>query len=331
MNKLSIENTLLEFNNEIKKTGSIEKGLENYLNEQFKEFDGLIDYENYKEQIFEQFKISLTLHLIFPKKEIDNTLANTLSQYDYEFLDEQIEVFNYLVQYDKACIIKNKKVFYRLTKVLDKIFEHLKALDKWNELNESENILQKGIALTNHPKVKDAITPRIKTIKDNLELNNIDSNNLMLDLYEKFDSNPLNITAMFYSLQFLDIENFLIDNKEGIETLYNQRIYLNSAKQLEDTHIFNSCKISIYLYFIERNIVNLTLQLKNNIPYKSLANYTNTLVNSFFEYDFNSNLTKKHIEKEVQLKTHFNNLEILEFRNKKNYQEHPIFNDIKFG
>ncbi len=331
MNKLSIENTLLEFNNEIKKTGSIEKAFVNYLNEQFKEFDGLIDYENYKKQIFGQFKTSQTLHLIFSKKEIHNTLANTLSQYDYEFLDEQIEVFNYLVQYDKACIIDDQKKYYRLNTLLCKVFEHLEALEKWHELEKSEDILKKGIARTPHPIVSDAIKPRIKTINDSLELNPIQSNEIMLNIYNEFESNPLEITAMYNSLQHLKKENFLIDEKQNLETLFNQQTFLNSAKILEDTHIFNSCKITSYLLYKEKTIIDLSLQLNKHIPYTQLSKYMNTLIDSFFDYEYKSNLSKKHIEKEVQLKTHFNNLEILEFRTKMNYQEHPIFNDIKFG
>jgi len=331
MNKFTIEQIILEFKNELQKTGSIEKALENYLNEQFKEFDGLIDYENYKKQIFEQFKISQTLHSISSKKEINSTLLNTLSTYDYNYLDEQIEIFYKLIEYDKACIIDDQKIYYRLNTLLCKIFEHLETLEKWHEFEESEDILKKGIARTSHPIVSDAIKPRIKTINDSLELNPIQSNEIMLNIYNDFESNPLEITAIYNSLQHLKKENFLIDEKQNLETLFNQQTFLNSAKILEDTHIFNSCKITSYLLYKEKTIIDSSLQLNKNIPYTQLAKYMNILIDSFFDYIYKSNLTENHIEKEVQLKTYFNNLEILEFRNKKNYQEHPIFNNIKFG
>lgn len=331
MNKLSTEKIFQEFYDEVKKTNNIEQAFTNFIENELKAFDGEIDYSEYKELIFKQFKITQTLHLINSKKEIDNTLINTLSQYNYDFIDEQIEIFNKLIEFDKACIIDEKKVFYRLTTLLNKIFEHLEALKKWHKINKSENILERGIARTSHPIVKDAITPRIKTIKNNLELNPIKSNEIMLDIYKKFESNPLEISMMYASLEYLKKENFLIENKEGIETLYNQQIYLNSAKIIEDYHIFDSCKIYSYLFYKEKTLMDLNLQLNKNIPHKTLANYINILTESFFDYEFSSNLTKNHIEKEVQLKSPFYNLQILEYRTKKNYQEYPIFEDIKFG
>lgn len=331
MDKLSIEEIIQEFNNEAKKTNNLEQAFKNYIESELKEFDGEIDYSELKESIFEQFKTSQTLHLLNSKKEIDNTLINTLSQYSYVFLDEQIEIFHKLIEFDKACIIDEKKVFYRLTTLLNKIFEHMEALKKWHKINQSENILEKGIARTSHPIVKDAIKPRIKTIKNNLELNPIKSNEIMLDIYEKFESNPLEISTMYVSLQHLKKENFLIENKEGIETLYNQQTYLNSAKIIEDYHIFDSCKIYSYLFYKEKTLIDLGLQLNKNIPHKTLANYINILTESFFDYEFSSNLTKNHIEKEVQLKSPFYNLEILEYRTKKNHQNYPIFEDMKFG
>lgn len=331
MKKFTIKEILEKFNNEVLKTNNVELGFKTYIENELKEFDGEIDYTEFKEQIFKQFKITQTFHIITSEKEIDSTLKNTLSQYDYDFLDEQNEIFRELVNFDKACIVDGKKIFYRLNTLLFKIFQHLEVLIKWHDLNESENILEKGIARTPHPKVIDAIAPRIKTIKDTLALNPIKSNKLMLDIYKNFEENPLEINYMYYSLQDLKKENFLIENKEGIETLYNQQVYLNSAKKLEDTHIFNSCKIISYLLYKEKALINISLQLNKNVPYTTLANYMNTLIDSFFDYEYESNLTKNHIKKEVQIKTLFNNVEIYEYRTKKNFQEHPIFNDIKFG
>lgn len=331
MDKLSTKEIFEKFNNEVQKTNSVELGFKNYIENELKEFEGLIDYTDYKKQIFKQFKIVQTLHPITSKKEIDSTLENTLSQFNYEFLDEQIEVFKELVNFDKACIIDGKQIFFRLNTLLFKIFQHLEALIKWHELNESENILEKGIARTPHPKVIDAITPRIKTIKDGLELNPIKSNEILLDIYKNFEKNPLEVNYMYYSLQYIKKENFLLDDKEGLETLYNQQVYLNSAKKLEDTHIFNSCKIASYLLYKEKALINSSLQLNKNIPYTTLANYMNILIDSFFDYEYKSNLTKNHIKKEVQIKTPFNNIEIYEYRTKKNFQEHPIFSDITFG
>lgn len=331
MDKLSIKEIFEKFNNELLKTNNIESALINFIENELKAFDGEIDYSEYKELVFEQFKISQSIHYLSSKKEIETTLKNTLVQYNYEFLNEQIKVFNELIKYDKACIIDGNKVFYRLNILLNKILEHLSALEKWKDLDDSDNFIERGISRTKHPKIIDAITPRIKTIKDYSNLNPTSSSKILLNIYEQFEMNPLEINAIYGTIHKFKEEQFLLEDKEGLKTLFNQKTYLNSSKILEDTHIFDSCKITSYLFYKENTLIDLSLQLKEHIPYTTLANYINILMDSFFDYEFTSNLTKKHLKKEVQLKTYFYDLEIFEYRTKKNYQEHPIFDDAKFG
>lgn len=196
-NKLSIKEIFEKFNHELLKTNNIELALINFIENELKEFDDEIDYSEYKELVFKKFKISQSIHDLSSKKEIETTLENTLALYNYEFLNEQIKVLNELIKYDKACIIDGEKVFYRLNTLLNKIFEHLGALEKWKDLDDSDNFIERGIARTKHPKVTDAITPRIKTIKDYSNLNPTTSSKILLNIYEQFEMNPLEINAIY--------------------------------------------------------------------------------------------------------------------------------------
>jgi len=108
----------------------------------------------------------------------------------------------------------------------------------------------------------------------------------------------------------------------------NQATYLNSATKLEDTHIFKSCQIYSFSMYKDESLYNKAFQLEENIQNKDLVKYINILMNSFFDYEFESNLNTNHLKKEIQLKDTFNDLEILEFRTKRNYKEHPIFKNL---
>ncbi|RXJ90632.1 hypothetical protein CRV01_05645 [Arcobacter sp. CECT 8983] len=299
-----------------------------FIDESLKEFKDDVNYEEVKELILDIYNITKTLEYIDSKKEENSILENTLSMYEYDFQDEQIEVFKELIKYDKSCIMNDKRVFYRLTILLEKIFSHLEALNNLSELEQIDCAIQRGIAKTKHPKVIEAITPKIKTLKDYQLINNTPSSQTALNIYNEFNSNPLEISAMYYVLNYIDKDTFLEKNKEKIDTLYNQRNFLNSASKLEDTQIFRSCQISSFILYKKGVLADITLNLNKHIPYTTLAKCINNLLNSFFDYMFNSNLSKKHIEKQVQTRDFFNGLEILEYRTKSNYKKHPIFENI---
>ena len=326
-NKIEIKQKFQEFNNLIIETKDIGKAVEIFIDNQIKKLEGEVDFAELKTLLLSQLKASKTLTYLQDKNEIKETLENTLNQFEYHFKDEQIEVFYELIKYDKSIIYDEDKIFYRLNILLIKIFEHLESLTILNELEYEDNIIKRGIAKTSHPIVKDAITPRIKTLTDYQNLNNSKESKLMLNLYEDFLDNPLEIRAMY---QGIKIGNpiFIGEEKNLINTLFSQEIYLNSATKLEDTHIFKSCQIYSFSYYKDDNLINKSLQLNENIKNKELIKYINSLMESFFEYEFESNLNTSHLKKEIQLKDTFNNLEIIEFRTKRNKKEHPIFKDL---
>lgn len=325
--KINIKEVFQEIHDLYIETKNIEKAVQIYFDNQIKEFEGEIDFSELKTILLSKIKATKTLAYIQDKNEAQKVLQNTLKQFDYEFKEEQIEVFKELIKYDKSIIYDEDKIFYRLNILLLKIFEHLDSLLVLNELEDEDDIIKKGIAKTTHPIVKDAITPRIKTFKDYQKFNDSKESKLMVNLYEDFLENPLKIRVIYQGIK-IGTPTFIGEEKDLINTLFNQEIYLNSATKLEDTHIFKSCQIYSFSYYKDDNLINKSLELNENIKNKNLIKCVNTLMESFFEYEYESNINASHLKKEIQLKDTFNNLEIIEFRTKRNKKEHPIFKDL---
>lgn len=327
-NKVNIQKTFKEIEELLIETNDIEKTIELFFNKEIKDLEGIVDFSELKKLMITQAKASKTLHSIYEEDDDENILENTLKQFDYEFENEQKEIFKELIKYDKAIIYDENKVFYRLNHLILKIFEHIDTLSILNNLENEEDIIKRGIAKTPHPIVKDAITPRVKTIKDYHQLNDSKESKLMKNLYTSFSENPLETRAMYQGINTPYQANFIGEEKELVNTIFNQEKYLNSATKLDDVHIFKSCQIYSYSFYKENTLVDSALQLKKHIPYRTLSKYINTLMNSFFDYEFESKLNTTHISKEVQMRDNFNNLEILEYRTQRNKKEHPIFEDI---
>lgn len=326
--KINIQKVIQEIYNLYMKTKDIDKAVEIYLEDEIKEFEGIIDFTELKNLLYSQLKASKTLHLLENKVDIEQTLINTLKQYKYEFKDEQIEIFKKLITYDKAIIYDEDKIFYRLNILIILIFQHLESLNELNNLEEEKDIVKRGIVKTIHPIVKNAIIPRIKTFKDYQKFNDSRESKLMINLYNDYLDNPLEIRAMYNGINLNGKEAFIGKEKELINTLFEQETYLNSATKLEDIHIFRSCQICSFSIYKENHLINKALQLSNFIPINKLAKYINILMDSFFDYEFESKLNKSHIEKEIQTKDYFNDIEIVEFRTKRNYKENPIFENL---
>lgn len=326
--KIKISNIFQDVLNLYIETKDIEKAVQIYFENETKEIEGIIDFSDFKVSVLSQVKASKTLQYVDDKNELQHILFNTLNQFDYQFKDEQIEIFKELIKYDKSIIYDEDKIFYRLNILLIKIFEHLEALNRLNDLENESGIVKRGIVKTTHPIIKDAINPRIKTFKDYQQFNDSKESKLMVNLYNDYLENPLEVRAMYQGLNSTGIDSFIGEEKELVNTLFQQQEYLNSATKIEDTHIFRSAQIYSFSFYKENDLTNKALQLKETIKSKNLVNYMNILMESFFDYEFKSKLNTTHINKEIQMKDNFNNLDILEFRTKRNRKEHPIFEEL---
>jgi len=297
---------------EIKANNDIKQSLHRIFISELGDFSNNLHIDKIINKIF----IQNSLHSITDKKEIEATLSNTLSNYNYQFQNEQIHIFKELIKYDYACMNDDKKIFYKLELLLTNIFSHLESLDKLYAL-ENKELHEKGIAKTPHPIIKDAITPRQKHIKESIKYNPTKSNELQLKIYNEFKNNPLEINLMYTIISQFGKEVFKNIDNEILDTLFNQEVYLNSATKLEDYHIYTSCQISSFSIYKQDKISN-----------EKLANYIDTLLKIFFDDMFKKPLKRQHISKQIQVKSSFNATFIYEYQTKKNYKEHPIFQNV---
>lgn len=310
--KINLNELFLTISKDLEKTNNLKQSLKNVLIKQLGDFSNNLHID----KIINKILIEQSLHQIINKEEIEATLNNTLSNYNYHFQNEQIHIFKELIKYDYACMNDDKKVFYKLDLLLINIFSHLESLDKLYAL-ENKEFHEKGIAKTRHPIIKDAITPRQKHIKESIKYNPTKSNELQLKIYNEFKNNPLEINLMYTIISQFGKEVFKNIDNEILDTLFNQEVYLNSATKLEDYHIYTSCQISSFSIYKQDKISN-----------EKLANYIDTLLKIFFDDMFKKSLKRQHISKQIQVKSSFNATFIYEYQNKKNYKEHPLFKNV---
>lgn len=316
MEKINTQKLFYNLIDEIKQVQDLNQFIKNIFQEDINELSKIIDIEAILSNFLNEILITQSLYSVTNETEIKNTLENTLSNFDYDFANEQKEIFKDLVKYDQAYTCKNQTIFYKLNILLETIFAHLETLEKLNVLEDKE-IHERGIAKTSHPTVKNAITPRQKHINESILYNPTLSNELQKRIYDEFEENSFEIDMMYFVINQFGKDVFKNISKENLDTLFNQSTYLNSAVKLEDVHIYTSCQISsfsIYKY--------------DKISKEKLANYIDTLLKIFFDDMFQKPLTRQHISKPIQVKSSFNATFIYEYQNKKNYKEHPLFKNV---
>ncbi|MFA7090714.1 MAG: hypothetical protein WC149_02550 [Arcobacteraceae bacterium] len=310
--KINLNKLFKEVIKDLAVTNDLKQSLKNILIIQLGDFSENLHID----KLINKILIEQSLHEITNKEEIEDTLNNTLSNYNYQFQTEQIEIFKELIKYDYSSICENKKIFYKLNSLLANISLHLESLDKLYALEDKE-LHKKGIAKTPHPIIKDAITPRINHIKESIKYNPTASNELQLKIYNEFKNNPEEINLMFTIISLFGKEVFKNINSEILDTLFNQKVYLNSATKIEDYHIYTSCQITSFSIYKQDKILN-----------ERLVNYIDELLKIFFDEVFDKPLTRKHITKPIQFKSSFNGTLIYEYQTKKNYKENPIFKNV---
>ena len=295
--------------------------------QQLKELETFIDISYLEEIIKEQVKLFNSAYSSNDRLEKKEALRNTLSFIEIDLTLTQLKIFYKLIEFDKIVYLEGTKIFLKLFYLIYILFIHDESLEKLYDL-ENKLLNEKGIAKTSHPIVNDAIVPRIKNLNENLKYNPIRSNKIQAKIYKEFQENPLEIDAMYSVINQFDKSIFKNENSEVLNTIYNQRTYLNSAVKLEDYHIYTSCQILCFSMYRKNSLVNYDLKIKKRISNNKIAFYIDTIVKSFFHDVFDKPLTRHHINKPIQVKCYFNDFPIHEYRTKTNYKPNPIFENV---
>lgn len=262
------------------------------------------------------------------KESLENNGSNTVETFN-NIISQMLNNLND-DEIDKEEVKKlSLEIFELITSIIKptKNIELTKMLNHYELVfeNETINIFQELISLNKNylgliniflfivAIHKEAIKPKIKYFKDGLENNNIEANRFGLNIYKEFEKDSL---GLILALQILDINLIKDIDKSTIDTLNNQKEFLNSHEKIEDYHIFKS----IQLYAIQ--LVKNTHFTDNQI-----TQYVNTIINDIFKDTlFESNLTNSHIKKTIQYKCQFYDLPLLEFQTATNKKIFPLFN-----
>lgn len=317
LEKTDSDKMLYQFINNFKQTKNINHSIQKIFQDDINELSKIIDIETIISNFLNENLITQSLYSVTNETEIKNTLENTLSNFDYDFTNEQKEIFKDLVKYDQSYNNENQAIFYKLNTLLETIFSHIETLEKLDFLEDKE-IHERGVAKTSHPTVKDAITPRQNHIAESILYNPTQSNELQKRIYDEFEENSFEIDMMYFVINQFGKDIFKNISKEKLDTLFNQSTYLNSSVKLEDVHIYTSCQISSFSIYKHAKISK-----------EKLANYIDEVLKSFFEDMFKKPLTRQHLSKPIQIKSFFNGTIIYEYQTKKNYKEHPLFKNVQ--
>jgi hypothetical protein len=303
MQSINPENLWLEIEESFRKNGyNKEETFNNIISQML---DNLNDDEMDKEQLKTLSLEILEVQSSFIQSSNKSNLTEILNQYNHQFEDETIQIFQELISL-------NKIYLYHINLFLLMVSLHKESLSILEQL-ENESVHIRGIAKTKHPIVKDAIKPKMKYFRDSLENNNIEANKIGLNIYKEFENDSLGLTL---ALQLFDSNLMPQMDKSTIDTLKNQKEFLNSNEKIEDYHIFKS----IQLYAIQ--LVKNTHFTDNQI-----TQYVNTIINDIFKDTvFESNFTNSHIKKTIQYKCQFYALPLLEFQTATNKKTFPLFN-----
>ena len=201
-------------------------------------------------------------------------------------------------------------------------------IDKYHEIKENSENKELSLILSKCEKNDELVNPKINTLNKAYQ---ITKSNDVLDsvkIYKKFKENPIETDMVLNLISGFSDEH--IDHD-----LLNANAFRNARENLECNHIgFDEDKImeslAIYIFSIykEGSYLNKLLQLHKELSRSKVAEITNTILPCVFKNYEDTDFTYRHthVTKDTQQYSTFLDFKVplLEFRNKKNKQEHPF-------
>lgn len=289
-----------------------------YIEEQAKDIKESVDIEPIIQEALYYIKNASNVKPISIDDDPNQILNDTLNLcYVHKFESElALESFKELAKYDKVFHSDQGKHFHKIYQMLSIMVQYKELIENLEKL-EDESVHNRGIAKTKYENVSEAIQPNLHHYEKALEFNDIEENKLAYNIAQAFNSNPREVNAVLETFDSNLIKDLTLSQKKTFE---NQNTFYNSSEKLEDTHLFRSCQITCINLFKKQQPFAI-IEAPTN---EKLANYINHIFNDFFDM-YESKLNRNHINKLIQTKTYFLNIEIFEYQTAKNKKEHPIF------
>ncbi len=320
-NKNKIYNDLISLST---KHNDINNVINEFVNINTEDINDIVDRESIKEFILDQYYIYNSAYSPKDIKERRSIFDNMFVKEEKESFSDIYELLFELTKYDKIVIINNSRYFTKVMTMICLLYSHKEKLELLYKLEEEESHLDKGMALLKNPHRDKTVQSRINTVKDSQKICSNQSNNTLLNVMNEYKIKPQETDYMLYQL-INARRHFKLDEKK-LEVFFNCRNYFNAAQLIEDFHIVESARLYSFVLFRGNNLLNQMLDITKTPNNTRLADIVNSIMTLFFE-DFNHKLTYKHIKKNIQSKSTFFDLELLEYRTPKTHKSHPVFND----
>jgi len=311
----------------LKKGLTLEVIADNIIRDSEEFLEGTFDLSSVRDEM--QFIIMLS-KAQDPKDDLEKEEAftNTINEYkeiDTDYIRNELKEFS---KFDKVIIQDGKPYLAKLTTLLSITFSHINMIKAYQEIKENSKNKELSLILSKCEKNEELINPKINTLNTAHKITN--SNDVLdsVNIFKKFKENPIETDMVLNLISGFPDEH--IDHD-----LLNTNAFRSARDILECNHIgFDEDKImeslAIYIFAIYQkdSYLNKLLQLGKELSRSKVVKITNTLLPYIFKDFEDKDFTYRHthVVKPMQQYSTFLDFKdpLLEFRNKKNKQEHPF-------
>lgn len=259
--------------------------------------------------------------------ELEEAFISTLDNKNIDKSNTMlVDALRTLAKSDKLLKVDNIIICAKMNLLIDVLDEHKYAMIKHKKLSLCSALIG-GIATYPNSNIYELIIPRKKALDEVLYLNNADNATLLTKkIICEFQDNSYSIDFSLNALQFIGKEsiNYDIVSKDKIDIAFNIRNFLNASLPLKENDFFKSAQILSISLYKKYNFINGIMKLREKLSQAKVLTAINIIMEHYLSMP-KSNIDNTYFLKPIQLKSHFFDTAIYEFRTESNLKLHPVF------
>ncbi|MCW8894248.1 MAG: hypothetical protein OQK48_03625 [Sulfurimonas sp.] len=259
--------------------------------------------------------------------ELEDAFKNTLEISNIETSNTiLVDALRTLAKYDKLVEVDDIPICAKLNLLINILDEYKYSIIKHKKLSLSSALVG-GIATYPNSNIFELIIPRQKALDEALYLNNDDSATLLTKkIISEFQDDSYKIDFSLNALQFIgkDSINYELVAKYKIDIAFNIRYFLNASLPLKENDFFKSAQILSVSLYKKYTFIDGIMNLKKKLSQAKVLTALNIIMEHYIGIP-KSSIDNTYFLKPVQLKSHFFNTAIYEFRTESNLKLHPVF------
>lgn len=292
-----------------------------------KEFNNEIDVSFIYDSLNELNMYRLDTYYYSTQDELEEAFLNTIN---YKNIDKSntilIDALRTLASSDKLLKIGDMSICAKLNLLIDILDEHKNAMIEHKKLSLCSALVG-GIATYPNSNISELITPRKKALNEVLYLNNDGHATLLTEkIISEFQDDSYTIDFSLNALQFIGKEsiNYELVAKYKIDIAFNIRNFLNASLPLKENDFFKSAQILSISLYKKYSFINGIMKLKEKLSQAKILTAINIIMEHYLGMQ-KSSIDNTYFIKPIQLKSHFFDTAIYEFRTESNLKLHPVF------